>query len=123
MKDVLGENRITDREQEAIRAFVKRLGTKFGDQVLSIQLFGSRARGEAQPDSDMDIVVIVDHLGPELRKSIRFMAVDVWLEYGIYISTRVWSLGHWRELERLQTNLYKILQQDGIELLASAAQL
>lgn len=122
MKEVLEDSQLTNREQEAIQAFVKRLEAKFGDQMLSIRLFGSRARGEAQPDSDMDIAVIVDHVGPELRKSIRFMAVDVWLQYGIYISTRVWSLDHWRELESLQTNLYKTLQQEGIELLASPVQ-
>jgi predicted nucleotidyltransferase len=33
-------------------------------------LFGSRARGDADPDSDMDVLVIVDDLSPELEDYI-----------------------------------------------------
>ena len=89
---------------------------QFDGQVVSVLLFGSRARGEAQPDSDMDVVVLMSEASPETRKAIRYLAVEVWLEYGIYISTRVWSLAHWQKLEDMQTLLYRNIRRDGIDL-------
>ena len=36
----------------------------FGDRVRYIGLQGSRGRGEAGPDSDIDVVLILDELTP-----------------------------------------------------------
>ena len=86
------------------------------EPVDSIVLSGSRARGEATSDSDMDLMVLVPHATPATRRAVRYMAVEVWLKYGIYLSTRVWSREHWQKLARLRTSLYRNIQQDGIAL-------
>ncbi|MBI4680237.1 MAG: nucleotidyltransferase domain-containing protein [Nitrospirae bacterium] len=31
-------------------------------KVLELRVFGSRARGDASPESDLDVLVVVDHL-------------------------------------------------------------
>ena len=42
------------------RTCVRRLlAHALGEQFVQAMLFGSRARGEAQPDSDIDVLVIV----------------------------------------------------------------
>jgi hypothetical protein len=102
-----------------MQAFVYRLQRRFDGRVLSVILFGSRARGDALPDSDVDLAVIVDRDDPELTRTIRDMAVETWLEYGLYLSTRVWSQAHWHRLATLQTGLFRNLQRDGIELFSS----
>lgn len=38
-------------------------------------------------------------------------------EHDVYLSTRIWSQGHWEELGELQTLLYQNIQRDGINLL------
>jgi hypothetical protein len=68
----------------------------------------------------MDVAVVLATVDAEIRKEIRHLAVDVWLEHGIYPSTRVWSLDHWRRLEELETHLYRNIQLDGIVLLELA---
>jgi predicted nucleotidyltransferase len=35
----------------------KRLRRRFGDRFDALYLFGSRARGDAEPDSDVDVAV------------------------------------------------------------------
>jgi hypothetical protein len=55
--------------------------------------------------------------GPGVRKEIRYLAVELWLEHDIYLSTRVWSQAHWRKLGELQTLLYRNIRRDGINLL------
>jgi len=108
---------LTDKEQQVALEFVARVHQRFNGQLVSAVLFGSRARGEAEPGSDMDVLIVLSNANPETQKEIRYLAAEVWLEYGIYLSTRVWSLGHWRRLEGLQTLLYQNIRRDGIDLL------
>jgi predicted nucleotidyltransferase len=113
------ENRLdhlTDKERQGVTEFVRKARQRFDDQLVSIVLFGSRARGEAEPDSDMDVLVVMTSAEPEIRRKVRYLAVEVWLEHGIYLSTRVWSQVHWRKLEELQTMLYQNIRRDGINL-------
>lgn len=39
------------------------------DRVQRIILFGSRARGDARPDSDFDLLVVLRHLSPSESRS------------------------------------------------------
>lgn len=119
MKALVELEQLSQKEQEAINSFLHKLEKRYTERILSVRLFGSRARGEARPDSDVDIAVIVDQDDPELRRSIRFLAVDVWLEHGLYISTRVWSLPHWNQLKNIRTGLYLNLEREGVELHSS----
>jgi Nucleotidyltransferase domain len=42
----------------------ERILQAFGERVRKIILFGSRARGDALPDSDYDVLVVLDSLPP-----------------------------------------------------------
>jgi predicted nucleotidyltransferase len=108
---------LTDNERQAAMEFVERMRRRFDGQLVSAVLFGSRARGEARLDSDMDVVVVMAHADPKTRREVRDLAVEIWLKYGIYLSTRVWSEAHWHDLEKLRTLLYQNIQRDGINLL------
>ncbi len=45
-----------------MEAFIGRMRQAFGDRLAFIGLQGSRARGEATPKSDIDVVVVLDRL-------------------------------------------------------------
>lgn len=59
--------------------------------ILDVRLFGSRARGEAAPDSDLDVFVEVASLTPELRRRIDEIAWEVGFERDYIISPIVVS--------------------------------
>jgi predicted nucleotidyltransferase len=109
-------DRLPELDRRAATEFVDKLRQRFDGQIVSIVLFGSRARGDAASDSDMDVLVVLSEADPATRKVVRYLAVEVWLKYGIYISTRVWSDEHWREAEEIQTLLYRNIRRDGIYL-------
>jgi predicted nucleotidyltransferase len=54
--------------QEQIDLMVRRIVKKF--RPLQIILFGSQARGDARPDSDVDLLVVMDCDGSTREKAI-----------------------------------------------------
>lgn len=59
-----------------------------GDQLGAVYLYGSRARGEARPDSDIDVLIVMKKdfdYGEMLDKTIDLVA-GLSLEYDVVIS-------------------------------------
>jgi predicted nucleotidyltransferase len=66
----------------------QRLRRRFGDRFEGHYLFGSRARGDAEPDSDVDVAVVLDQAMPQpfdLTREIIEDTYDLLLETGYYI--------------------------------------
>ena len=78
-------------KQKAIDEFIKRATQSYGDQIRSITLFGSVARGTDRPDSDIDLLVVVEREDSRLRRELIGLTFDILLETGEDISVRVLS--------------------------------
>jgi uncharacterized protein len=66
----------------------RRLERRFGDRFVGLYLFGSRARGDHEPDSDIDVAVVLDQSMPrpfDLTREILEETYDLLLETGYYI--------------------------------------
>jgi predicted nucleotidyltransferase len=57
--------------------------------ILDLRVFGSRARGDAAPDSDLDLFIELEKATPELRQRIGEIAWEVGFEMDRVISTVV----------------------------------
>lgn len=108
---------LTEVEQRALSEFVAQLQERLNGDLLSVILFGSRARGVDGPDSDLDVLVVVERDDLAVRRTIRYLAADVWLVHGAFISTRVWSRARMERMEREPTLLWRNIRRDGINLL------
>jgi len=56
----LAAAQLTEKERRTIERFTSRLCDELGDDLRALWLYGSRARGEAGDDSDVDLLVIAD---------------------------------------------------------------
>ena len=60
-------------KREVSQTIRSRLESVYGDRLRGIVLYGSEARGEAGPDSDIDLLVLLEgpiHLWQEVRTCI-----------------------------------------------------
>ena len=70
---------------ERFKQLMREQGVPFYQTIV----FGSRARGDAHPDSDLDILVLVEHTTPAIRKLISLCAWEVGFDAGILLQTVV----------------------------------
>lgn len=80
---------MTSRDYE----IAKRLKARLSEivQLLDFRVFGSRARGDEDEYSDMDVFVEVLSLDKELKKGILEVVWDVGFENGIVISPLIFT--------------------------------
>lgn len=76
-------------DKNVFLAFAARLRQSFPQ--AAIWAFGSRARGEATSESDLDICVVVDQLDRSAREVIRQIAWEIGFANDIVITTVKYS--------------------------------
>lgn len=101
----------------------KEILTRFRDQVSQrvetnkVILFGSRARGDAGPQSDVDVVVILKNQpSDEEREYISDCAWEAGYPYGIVIVPIVFSEEEWEFGPERHSLLVKAVQAEGVSL-------
>lgn len=60
-------------------------------QLVDFRVYGSRARGDNEEDSDLDIFIEVQSLDRDLKKKIRHTTWEVGLKYLMVISAMIFS--------------------------------
>jgi predicted nucleotidyltransferase len=76
---------VTLRDRHITQEFARRLRAQRPD--AKIWAFGSRARGDAQPSSDIDLCVVMSGLNRNDRQIIQHIAWEVGFENELVIST------------------------------------
>jgi predicted nucleotidyltransferase len=94
--------------------FRQALDEIYGTKLERVVLFGSRARGDARPDSDYDIAVFLSRSDSFGREAARLAAIetDILYDTGVIINALPFPAGAYRE----RTGLMSELRRDGVDL-------
>ena len=103
-------------ERNTLERAVRELVEKFSTEVRFIALFGSKARGDFGPHSDVDLLIITDSDDWRIRQQVRDPVYDADFEFDTF--TSAWAIG-WDRFQTLplrRPGLFANLCRDAIEL-------
>jgi predicted nucleotidyltransferase len=107
---------LSDRDSRALDEFARRVRAALGDNLMSLRLFGSKARGDAAPDSDLDVLVVVAGHRLEAEDAALDIAFDVNLAHDVYISPRVIDRAVFEHPVWRITPFVQALEREGVPL-------
>ena len=104
---------MTAAEQDVLKKLRALLATQV--RLHQLILFGSRARGDADPESDMDVVVIVEEpVTSAVRRQISHCAWETGFDAGIVVTTVAYSRDEWENGPERASVFVQNVQREGI---------
>jgi hypothetical protein len=107
---------ISPRLSHIIRNFAKDTRRLLKDNILAEYLFGSYATMQQTPLSDIDILIIVKRITPEMQWQMGGLASEYSLEYDVCLSPILQNIQVWEKNKRYHTLFYQEITQHGIPL-------
>jgi predicted nucleotidyltransferase len=102
--------------QAALAAVKNRLTFLLGHALVKLRLFGSRARGDADPDSDVDVAIVVRDPDAGMRDRILDAVARIELEHGVPLSTLILAEEEYRRLLERERRIALDIEREGVEL-------
>jgi len=99
--------------EELLQQIKTRLQSAHGDRLRGVVLYGSEARGESRPDSDIDVLVLLGgqvEYGRDLQTNLDALH-PLALQIGRRISAKPAPLDAY---EKAECPLYRRVRQEGI---------
>ncbi|MFH1259625.1 MAG: nucleotidyltransferase domain-containing protein [Elusimicrobiota bacterium] len=103
-------------EEEAVKKVAQKIKELLGSRLLLLELFGSKARGNFRPDSDIDIFVVVKDKDIALRDKLYDILFDIDPDYRYRMSLIIYSKFEFEQNIKLRSPFVENIQQEGVVL-------
>lgn len=108
------EKKISLSKQRALLKELKEILDGFlGESLIKFVLFGSRARGDYDNKSDIDVAIIVRDLTRNLKNQILKNVAEIELKHLVPISTLLLSEDEFENLKRLERRIALDIEREG----------
>jgi predicted nucleotidyltransferase len=107
---------LSTTEQIAIQRFLLSLQEKYGNIVDRVILFGSKARGDDYPESDIDLLVLTEVESWTIRNDIWRMAARLELTYDVIFNIQIIASLRWQSMKEGNFSLYQRVSLEGIHI-------
>jgi predicted nucleotidyltransferase len=91
---------LTESERRTVEHFASRLDGELGNDLRALWLYGSRARGSAHPESDVDLLVIAEggrdrygRLAGDLSEEAAIAEGESPFNYSVHVHDPEWLQG------------------------------
>ena len=108
--------KLVPNERLALEEYLRRLRQQFADRIVHVWLYGSKARGDSEPQSDIDLLVVTRADGWEFEKIMNRLALEVDLAYDVVLSDHLVDIDRFNQMTARQEPLYHSIQRDGFDL-------
>lgn len=107
---------LSREERSAVAEFAARLRDRLPHEIDAIHLYGSKARGSAHKESDIDILILVKERTAAIDESVIEITCDILNEFDIFIETVTMTSFDWSKATSSQFPFALNVERDGIQL-------
>jgi uncharacterized protein len=107
---------LSENEYIVVSRLKSTLRDLLGDRLIKFVLFGSKARGDDDPESDIDIGIIVNNLTRKLKLELLSIVADIELEYLKPMSTIFFDEQEFNNLLKRERRIALDILNEGIVL-------
>jgi predicted nucleotidyltransferase len=108
--------KLTLDEQAWLDAYRQALAEQFQGLVEEIAIFGSKARGDAGPDSDLDVLVILRKGDRNTKRAVRRTGHQLAVLSDAVPSIMVYTREEWSSRQRSGSLFYQAIMRDGVRV-------
>ena len=105
---------LTPDEQAWLNAYIKALDAQFSEMIEDIIVYGSRARGTATQDSDLDIIVIIREGDWKIKQAVASPGYLLATGTQVVPSLLVFTLREWEDHRLMEAPFWQIVIRDGV---------
>jgi len=114
MKRIDLKNKLTEKEKSILLEFKRDLLKKYPDEIIKIIIFGSKARGDAHAESDIDVLVIIKPDNWQVIDAIRTIGYNLDQSIDYKLSIQAFSETHYNYLQENNFQFTNNVARDGI---------
>jgi predicted nucleotidyltransferase len=107
---------LTRDEQAWLDSYRQALADQFPGLVEEVLVFGSKARGEAGPDSDLDVLVIIREGDSKRKREVRRVGHMLAVISEAVPSIMVYTRQEWTRRERGGSAFYQAVMRDRVRV-------
>ncbi len=107
---------LTNNETEALDLLIRNLRHYLKDGLVRVQLFGSKAKGDFNPDSDIDVLLVVRKRTEDILERIAELHLEVDLKYDPRISLIIFSEHEYKQNMAFESPFIRNIEREGILL-------
>ena len=108
---------ITTEEQAWLDAYREALDKKHPGAVHEILIYGSKARGQARAESDLDVLLIVGNEAEALKRELRRIGYVLAVTTDILPSILAYTQEEWESRKRSGSSFRKAVERDAVRVL------
>ncbi len=112
---------LTVDDQTWLDAYRQVLREQFPGVVQDMIIFGSKARGTARPDSDLDMILLIREGDWRFKRQMTHPGYDLSIGTDVLPSLIVYTLAEWQRMRDDQSVFREVVERDGVSVYETAA--
>ncbi|MSQ70987.1 MAG: nucleotidyltransferase domain-containing protein [Betaproteobacteria bacterium] len=109
--------KLTRDERTWLREYCKALGEQYPGAVLRLLIYGSNARGDAGPESDLDVLLIVNDKAASQKRKLRRVGYMLAAASSAVPSILAYTEDEWASRARSGSPFLRAVEHDAVRVL------